>query len=88
MNITLHAKVQAPDHKHDIRSHACNKHSKEDMVPVVVVVDKEGIVALAISPSGVRERHSLVAVVHRPHPELHCHCCSREVFKVCDQQHL
>lgn len=57
-------------------------------VPVVVAVDKEAVVAVAIRSSSIREGHPLVAVVHRPHPELHSHRSRGEVLKVCCQQHL
>ena len=56
--------------------------------PVVVVVNEEAVVAFAIGPHGVGEGHALVAVVHRPHPELHSHSGCREVLEVGDQQHL
>lgn len=58
------------------------------VVPVVVAVNEEAVVAIAIGPGGIGERHSLVAVVHRPHPELHSHSSRGKVLEVCSQQHL
>jgi len=72
-------------------SAACSKHSIAEMdpLPVVVVGDEKGVVvALLIIPGGVGERHTRIAAVHRPHPELHGHLCLWEVGKVGDQQHL
>ena len=57
-------------------------------IPVVVAVDKEAVIAVTIRSRSIGERHSLVAVVHRPHPELHRHLTRGEVLKVCRQQHL
>ncbi len=58
------------------------------IIPVVVVVDEEGIVSLTVGTSSVGERHPLIAVVHRPHPELHCHLCLGKIMKVGHQQYL
>ena len=64
------------------------RRNEEGVVPVVVVVDEEGVVSLAIPPGGIGEGHPLVALVHRPHPELHCHSSGWKVVEVCDEQHL
>ncbi len=74
-------------------SAACSKHmctsiAERDLLPVIVVGDEKGVVALLIIPGGVRERHTRIAAVHRPHPELHGHLCLWEVGKVGHQQHL
>lgn len=64
------------------------RRNEEGVVPVVVIVDEEGVVSLAIPPGGVGEGHPLVALIHRPHPELHCHSSGWKVIEVCDEQHL
>ena len=79
---------QRREEKTEARQEMNLKRQEEGVVPVVVVVDEEGIVSLAIPPRGVGEGHPLVALVHRPHPELHCHSSGWEVVKVCDEQHL